>query len=212
VNIHTVMVTYNRLELTKQAVASYLDTVREPFSLVVVDNNSTDGTQAWLTEQFAKGEIDRLLLLEQNRYPGYATNHGWKLAPPDTTLLHRADNDFIFLPGWDTHVWEQFANRPLLGQLGLRTADEEMHNDNNVGGNCVIRKVLFDRGLRYDERTWPQISRKIRGYTEDSFMSPKVVQMGWEWDRVTQPCIQPISQESPDDAYYQQTWADRRIR
>jgi hypothetical protein len=65
--------------------------------------------------------------------------------------------------------------------------------------------------LRYDERTWPEISAKVPGYTEDSFMSPKVVQMGWTWGRVTQPCIRPISQESADDPYYRQTWADRGI-
>jgi hypothetical protein len=127
-------------------------------------------------------------------------------------LLHRADNDFIFLPDWETHVRLQFSINERLGQLGLRTDDEELHNPHNVGGNCVIRKQLWDEGLRYDERPWPKIAAKVPGYTEDSFLSPEVRRMGWEWGRVTQPCIRPISSEDPNDEYYIKSWQDRGMR
>ena len=210
-NLHTVMVTYNRLELTKQAIASYLDTVIGPWSLLVVDNNSTDGTKEWLWDEL-NDDGTSVILLNENRYPGYATNHGWEFAPEDTVLLHRADNDFVFLPDWEYHVRALFTIRPNMGQLGLRTDDEELHNPHNVGGNCVIRKELWDEGLRYDERPWPKIAAKVPGYTEDSFLSPAVRKMGWDWDRVIRPCIQPISSEDPDDPYYQQTWRDRGMR
>jgi glycosyltransferase involved in cell wall biosynthesis len=201
------MVTYNRLELTKQAIRSYRETATGPGTLVVVDNCSTDGTWEWLHKQ----DDLRVVPLEKNMYPGFACNRGWELAPPDTVLLHRADNDFVFLPDWENHVRLMFTANPRLGQLGLRTGEEELHNLHNVGGNCVIRKELFDDGLRYDERPWPKIAKKVPGYTEDSFLSPEVRKMGWEWDRVRVPCIQPISQEDPDDEYYRQTWADRGI-
>jgi len=46
--LHTVFITYNRLELTKRTIESYLETVTLPFSLWVVDNASTDGTQEWI--------------------------------------------------------------------------------------------------------------------------------------------------------------------
>lgn len=209
-NLHTVMVTYNRLELTKQAIDSYFATRTGPGSLMVVDNNSTDGTREWL-KNHERSEVSLAVLLDENRYPGFATNFGWQLALPGTVLLHRADNDFVFLDGWETHVRLMFSIEPKLGQLGLRTDDEELHNPHNVGGNCVIRKALWDEGLRYDERPWPKIARKVPGYTEDSFLSPQVRKMGWEWARVTQPCIRPISSENPDDPYYKQTWADRGI-
>jgi GT2 family glycosyltransferase len=171
---------------------------------MVVDNGSTDGTEEWLMDQDFQ-----VLLLKENRYPGYATNRGWEDAHHETALLHRADNDFVFLPEWETHVRLMFSANPELGQLGLRTDDEELHNSHNVGGNCVIRRELWDEGLRYDERPWPQISEKVPGYTEDSFLSPKVRKMGWEWGRVTQPCIRSISFEDPEDEYYKKTWADR---
>jgi glycosyltransferase involved in cell wall biosynthesis len=211
VNLHTVMITYNRLDLTTQAISSYEQTATGPNTLIVVDNNSTDGTREWLQKEAGYGRL-RILLLDENKYPGYACNLGWEMAPPDTVLLHRADNDFVFLEGWEQHVRLYLSAHPEIGQLGLRTDEEELHNLRNVGGNCVIRKQLFDEGLRYDERPWPQIAKKVPGYTEDSFMSPKVRKMGWEWGRVKTPCIRPISTEDPEDSYYQQTWADRGLR
>lgn len=206
--IHTVFITHNRLELTKRAIESYLETVTLPHSLCVVDNASTDGTREWLHENVSL--FQTVHWMDNNVYPGKATNIGWSVLS-STPLLHRADNDFIFLPGWCEEVERMFSENERLGQLGMRTDEEELHNHRNVGGNCVIRRELWDAGLRYDERPWPKISAKTPGYTEDSYMSPEVVRMGWEWDRVERPCIQSISYESPEDPYYRKTWADRGI-
>ena len=208
-NIHSCLITYNRLSLTKQAIESYFATRTGPGSLIVMDNGSTDGTEEWLWDN--KSEDMSVCLIGKNKYPGWATNRGWEEAPEGTVLLHRMDNDFILLDNWETHVRLQFSINERLGQLGLRTDEEELHNQHNVGGNCVIRKQLWDEGLRYDERPWPKIAAKVPGYTEDSFLSPEVRRMGWEWGRVTQPCIRPISSEDPNDEYYQRTWADRGI-
>ena len=208
--LHTVFITYNRLELTKQAIASYLETVTADHSFVVIDNGSTDGTVKWLHDNYRFAHY----ALGENKYPGFATNFGWEKVwwgafSREASHLHRADNDFIFLPGWCDEVERKFAENALLGQLGLRTAEEELHNTHNVGGNCVIKRSLWDAGLRYRETPWPEI--KVLGYTEDSFMSPDVKGMGFEWDRVERPCIRSISFEDPEDPYYQQTWADRGI-
>ena len=123
--LHTVMVTFNRLECTKQSLASYLDTVTMPFTLVVVDNASTDGTQDWLNENFWNATADELILLSENKYPGYATNRGWEQAPADADFLQRADNDWTFQSGWCAAVEEAFAD-PEVGQVGLRTDREEV--------------------------------------------------------------------------------------
>lgn len=202
--IHTVFVTYNRLDLTKIAIESYLETVDVPFTYVVVDNASTDDTPIWLREHDHPA-----VFFPDNRFPGPAANVGWGMAPLDADVLHRADNDFRFLPGWCGAVAERFWD-PQVGQVGLRTDDEEMHAEWNVGGNCVIRRELFDAGLRYDERPWghPDIPK---GWTEDSLLSPAVREMGWEWTRVTRPCIAPTSTEDPDDPYYRRTWRLRGI-
>jgi glycosyltransferase involved in cell wall biosynthesis len=206
VKLHTVFITYNRLELTKRALASYLETVTVPHTYIVVDNGSSDGTQKWLRGRHQS------ILLGINHYPGPACNRGWSFAPGDATHLHRADNDFIFLPGWCRQVEKMFGKVELLGQLGLRTDQEEAYAKTNVGGNCIIPMQLWNEGLRWDERPWPQIRDEVGpGWTEDSLMSGQVKNYGWKWDRVERPCIRPISSESPDDPYYKQTWADRGI-
>lgn len=207
--LHTVFITYNRLDLTRQAIESYLQTVSAPYTFTIVDNGSTDGTEEWLEEMFDYGNLDEVILLRENLYPGFACNRGWEQAPKDANFLHRADNDFIFLPGWCDEVERMFRSYPNIGQLGLRTDEEELHNTHNVGGNCVIRRSLWEIGLRYNETPWPKM--KVRGYTEDSYMSPDVRNMGWDWDRVENQCIVAISSEDPNDPYYQETWAARGI-
>ena len=207
-HIHTVIVSYNRRELTEKCVETYMATVTLPYSLVIVDNNSEIETKRWLAS-LDQDSQHRVLFLGRNRYPGYATNRGWEIMPPATTLLHRSDNDFAFLPGWCNVVTAAFDSYPSLGQLGLRTDKEELFAEKNVGGNNVISRKLWDEGLRYDERPW---SKFPAGYTEDSFFTPEVVKRGWAWGRVTRPCIVPTSVESPDDPYYRSSWGVRRIK
>ena len=217
--LHTVFITHNRLHLTKRAIESYLETVTVPFSLIVVDNNSTDGTIDWLQDEFPFGCWKRsadgkqqcyLELLGENVYPGRATNSGWLEAPADATHLHRADNDFIFLPGWCDEV-ERMFQETKLGQLGMRTDEEELFAPSNVGGNNIIRRELWDKGLRYDERPWPEIRKRNPGCSEDTYFSPAVRKMGYRWDRVTRPCIVNIDEKDRDDEYYIQSFADRGI-
>lgn len=225
--LHSVFITYNRLELTKRAVASYLETVTLPYTFHVVDNASSDGTQDWLHRKLPLSEELDVIewppgcgfsILNENRYPGAACNIGFEWAPSDATLLHRADNDFIFLPGWCEEVERMFASNENIGQLGLRTEAEEGPAPLNVGGNCVLKRELWDGGLRWDERTWPQIRDKVGpGWTEDSLMSKSVKKIPmpdpekghYTWKRVERPCIVAISEESLEDPYYQATWADR---
>lgn len=219
--LHTVFITFNRLELTKRAVESYLETVSVPWTACIIDNGSTDGTEEWFFDTF-NDEPLAFAALGENMYPGYATNFGWTAGlawegediNPPPTHLHRADNDHIFLPGWCEEVERIFESKKV-GQLGLRTAAEEQYAKSNTGGNCVIRRELWDAGLRWDERPWPQLRDELGpGITEDSLLSPAVVQMGYTWTRVKKPCIQPISPETPDDPdwpYYIKAWADRGI-
>lgn len=200
--IHTVFVTYNRLEASKKAISSYLETVTLPFTYLVVDNGSSDGTKEWLN-----AFEHPYLALPRNHYPGYACNRGWEAAPDDAVLLHRADNDFSYREGWCEEVVERLEEDPMLGQLGLIPGTIETATM-NVGGNCVIRRELFDLGLRYDERPWPEFPP---GYTEDSFFSPKVEEMGYAWGRVSRQIIDGLTDARPDDPYCQETYAARGI-
>ena len=205
-HLHSVIISFNRLELLQQCYYSYKETVSLPYSLVIVDNRSGNETRRWLSSEVSPG--DTVLFLEQNRFPGYACNRGWELLPAQTTHLHRSDNDFAYLPGWCERMLEAFASK-RIGQVGLRTGDEEQHVAQNVGGNNVILRKLWDKGLRYDERPWGK--QYPPGWTEDSYFSPAVREMGYQWKRVKESCIVSLAREDPGDPYYQRTWRLRRI-
>jgi len=49
--IAAVVVTYNRLELLKECINSLRNQTREPDEIIIVNNNSTDGTEEWLINQ-----------------------------------------------------------------------------------------------------------------------------------------------------------------
>lgn len=211
--IHSVIISYQRLELTRVCLASYLETVSIPYTLVVVDNGSKREVAEWLADALPNlsppGNPIQSIFLGKNKYPGYATNRGWEAAPSDAQLLHRADNDFSFRPGWCEEVVKRFKVNPQLGQLGLRTDKEEQYVSSNVGGNNVIRRELWDKGLRYDERPWKQYPP---GWSEDTLFSPAVREMGYEWARVKKPCIMSLASGDWDDPYYRKSYGDRRIK
>ena len=205
-HLHSVIISFNRLELLRQCYLSYKETVTVPHSLVIVDNASDEETHEWLATMV--GPEDTVVFLEQNRFPGYATNRGWEMMPSETTHLHRSDNDFSYLPDWCDNFLQRFRD-VHVGQVGLRTSKEEMGALSNVGGNNVIRRELWDKGLRYDERPWGE--EYPPGWTEDSLLSPAVVAMGYRWTRVLKPSIVSLSREDPSDPYYQRTWQLRGI-
>ncbi len=200
----TVLVSYNRPELLERTVTSYLDTVTMKHSLVIIDNGSDEETTRWLHGIRRMGWCG-VTFLSENKYPGYATNFGWSTHAPavNPTLLHRSDNDVEYLPGWCDEVAERFEN-PRLGQLGLRTLEEEGPH-NAVGGNCVLRREVWDAGVRYPDGPWGQVVH------EDGHLSPMVNAAGWHWARVLTPCIVHIGVADMADPYYQETMRVRGL-
>lgn len=170
-HLHSVIVSYKRRPLTEKVLASYQATVTVRHTLVIVDNGSPKGVTDWITGT----GVDHLLLAE-NRYPGYATNRGWELMPPETTLLQRIDNDTEYLPGWCDEMVAAFED-PAVGQYGPTAEGDEPWTSMPtwpVGGNSIIARSLYDEGLRYSERPWAP-----DGIQEDHQLTLDVWEMGY---------------------------------
>lgn len=207
-SIFTVLVSHERPELLWRTVKSYTKTKDVGCELLIVDNGSGEGTRELLLEIEAMG-MAHLQLLPHNHYPGWATNLGWANADPRTAFLHRSDNDIEFLPGWAERVRTAFWGHPEWGQLSLRTDEEELHQD-AVGGNNVIRRAVWDAGVRYSEEPWSSVP------WEDGDFNQRVRRAGFGWGRVSAPCIVHIGDKMrPDvdlsDPYYDRTYAERGI-
>ena len=189
-----VVITFNRIDYTKKTLRLLWDTIEVPHHIIVVDNNSSDGTQKYLTSLVKRNKIDKAILNPDNYYPGKATNIGWRdgLQQYDATHLMRLDNDIYLEKGWDTIAEKYFAKIPNLGQLGIDN-DAIQHPSAKlremtlngmtintwpgcVGGPCIIRRSLWDNGLRYDETPWEGSRSKLQ---EDSRLSNSIRNMGY---------------------------------
>lgn len=224
-----VIVTHNRLEYTKRAVEAFWET--QPIAggsdarwpLIIVDNASTDGTREWLSD--TKPVPGVKVFNDQNLFPGAATNIGWHkaLKTYDVDLLMRLDNDIELLPGWRQEVERCFNRVDNLGQLGILNRHEDYDGNQpvtlddtgtvnvhhgQVGGNCVIPRVVWDHGVRWRPGAWAP-----GGLDEDAYMSATVKQLGGLVGEVVPTIANNISFHRFDDYpdYYRRTAALRGL-
>lgn len=199
-NLLICLITYNRLGYTQRTLESLKKTIDVPYHLVVVDNDSTDGTLEWLKTQGL-----HLVQNPENLYPGRACNIGWSMGLlnyPQPTYLMRCDNDMEFAPNWATKAKEYFDAMPKLGQLGLDyTALDTFDGDErfiktqngktinfwpgNVGGPCIIRREVYDAGARYEEEPWHHDNGRPTA-TEDVKFSWSMHQFGFMFGHATE--------------------------
>lgn len=154
--ISSVMLCWNRLPLSRQCLASYLDTISVPHELFVIDNGSTDETPSWLAEiASCPGVTDILSLAENN--PAAALNMG--LARCSGRYLHIMENDYRYLPGWDRYVLGRFDGIRELGQLALFEGESRFHaaghegqvwiaRENVCTTSVLRRELFFEAGIR----------------------------------------------------------------
>lgn len=185
------LITFNRLEYTKRTLRTLLATIEVPYYLVIVDNNSTDDTPTYIDNLIERNKADKVIHNPDNYYPGKACNIGWTEGLkeyPQATHLMRLDNDMHFEKGWDAKAEEYFRKIDRLGQLGLDHSGGENHAPDFyngmglikwpgcVGGPNIIRREIFDAGVRYDESRWEGSRSKIQ---EDSRLSAQIKKDGW---------------------------------
>jgi GT2 family glycosyltransferase len=99
------LVTYNRLELTKRMITNFFQVTTSPYHLLVVDNGSKDGTVEFLHEldksvpTFCQGV--KFLFNPENKGIASGRNQGLKLASQfSDPFLSTLDNDVELPMGW----------------------------------------------------------------------------------------------------------------
>ena len=195
-NLLIVLITYNRLEYTKRTLREFYKTIELPYYLVIVDNNSTDGTIEYLKNHEKRSKVDKVILNPDNYYPGKACNIGWAEGLkdyPEATHLMRLDNDMHLEKGWQTAAESYFKAIPELGQLGLdndaldhpRAALRALSINGKtvnpwpgcVGGPNIIRRKIWDMGVRYPELMWND--GRNTPLQEDSAFSKAIKEKGY---------------------------------
>lgn len=108
-----VILTFNKLEYTQRCIASIRQfTTPATFEIIVVDNNSTDGTVRWLESQ---KDLTVVFNKENHGFPK-GCNQGMKLASGDDVLL--LNNDTIVTANWLDNLKKCLYSSPDIGAVG----------------------------------------------------------------------------------------------
>ena len=114
VQVSIVIPTHNRLDLTRQCVASIRRHTETPHEIIIVDNGSTDGTPAW-----AREEGLRVISHTQNHGVPAACNRGILASLGEYVLL--LHNDTLVPPGWAARLLAHARTDPSVGLVGPAT-------------------------------------------------------------------------------------------
>ncbi len=147
--VNICMVTFNRLEFTKPAIASILEFTCYPHVITVVDNGSTDGTVEYLQALKKEGIITNLILLKANVGVAKASNLAWS-QEPEAEYYMKFDNDIVLQkPHWLEHMIEVLDSMPDLAMVAynfepisylIQTINGQRVRlkKGNLGGACVL--------------------------------------------------------------------------
>lgn len=105
--------TYNQLAYLRQCVQSIRQTTPEPHEIIIVDNGSTDGTPAWLSQE--RGRL-RYHLNDTNRGFAGAVNQGLRMARGATLVI--LNNDTLVTPNWLSNLLACVHSAPQVGLAG----------------------------------------------------------------------------------------------
>jgi GT2 family glycosyltransferase len=130
--ISVVMAVFNHLDLTRACLASVAAT-GEPFEVCIVDNASTDGTEAYFAGQ--EGGLYRYRRNAENVGLIRALNQGAALATGDVLCFLHNDTEMVDPNGLDR--LGDAARRPEVGLAGLYGA-RRLRRDGRYVGRTIV--------------------------------------------------------------------------
>lgn len=114
-----VVLTYNGLDDTRRCLESVEAHSTVPYELIVVDNDSRDGTPAYLQHWAEQRPHVRVVLNRGNRGFAGGNNAGLALAEGQYAIL--LNNDAVVTPGWLEGFRRAFDSSPKVGLVGPRS-------------------------------------------------------------------------------------------
>ena len=162
VEISVVMATYNRCESLKNQINCLFNQSfnQERFELIIINDGSTDDTEAYL--QSLSRQIPQLkYLLQQNRGPAAARNLG--VSQAQGSIIAFTDDDCLADPDWLCNIYSIFRDKDVLAIQGKTVSDKSLINPlthqvvNETGDtsiptcNAAYRKETFISAGGFDE-------------------------------------------------------------
>ncbi|WP_059041717.1 glycosyltransferase [Paenibacillus rubinfantis] len=150
-----ILLTYNKLEYTQACINSIRQyTPRGTYQLIVVDNNSTDGTREWLAEQ-----TDVLTIFnEENVGFPKGCNQGIEVATGDSILL--LNNDVLVTDQWLTLMNDCLYSSDDIGAVGPVT--NSAYGDQEVLANYSTLEEMWDFANSYNSSSAPKWEQRLK--------------------------------------------------
>ena len=145
--VSIIMLTYNALEFTQQAIDSITANTHHRYEMVLVDNGSTDGTKDYLRGQLERHSDWQLIDNADNRGFAAGNNQGVEAARGRYVLL--LNNDVLVADGWLTSLVNSLERDPRIGMVGPVA--------NNVSGRQRI-----DSGTYSDDDGYYEFAAYVR--------------------------------------------------
>jgi hypothetical protein len=115
------IITYNRIDYTKNCLDTFIATAPARWSIVIVDNGSTDGTKEYLLKRFKHQRNVRIILSDRNLYPAGGNQLALAKAFPASSYL-LCDNDGLFTDkSWWPTAYKVLA-QPKVALVNLRAS------------------------------------------------------------------------------------------
>lgn len=128
--VSVIVLTYNNLKLNRLCINTILQKTAYPnYELIVVDNQSTDGTREWLDgwKRNCPPNV-KIILNDENRGFAGGNNVGMQAASGEYVVL--LNNDTVPACGWLTAMVKHLENHTRLGMVGPVT--------NSIGNEAKI--------------------------------------------------------------------------
>ena len=141
-----IIVTWQNLAITQLCLESLISNTEYPnYEIIVVDNNSNDGTQAYLKYLANRQANLKIILNPTNNGFARANNQGIAISSGESLVL--LNNDTIVPPGWLSRLLRHLRD-PAIGLVGPVT---------NFVGNEAKIEVPY--------QTWAEMENFAREYT-----------------------------------------------
>ena len=114
--VSIIMLTFNALKYTKLCIESIFSNTLYPFELIIVDNNSNDGTQKYLINLEEKHKNVKIKLNKKNFGFSKGNNQGVQLASSKYIMI--LNNDTLVPEGWLSKMISSIEKDKMIGIIG----------------------------------------------------------------------------------------------
>jgi len=128
--VDILLVTFQRLNLLKITIKAINVRTKYPYRLIVIDNDSTDGTHDWLLKAKEKGLVDTLIFMPENVGLGKAYQEGLKHIESEYFVV--CADDLIpplLKPCWLEQELETIKENPDYAGIAMKCCRISKFND-----------------------------------------------------------------------------------